>query len=85
MTPGHEQYRKTITDKTKIYPGIDQDSYGGMTDIGRIIRDAWVFSVIPESETCAGWDCTRIESLYDWAHTEWLKSMVTRPAACRRR
>ncbi len=62
-----------MTDKTKIYPGIDQDHYGGMTDIGRIIRDAWVFGVIPESETCAGWDYARIETLYDKVHAEWLK------------
>ncbi len=58
---------------SRIYPGIDKDRYGGMTDIGRIIRDAWVFGVIPESETCAGWDYARIETLYDKVHAEWLK------------
>ncbi len=62
-----------MTNKTQIYPGIDQDHYGGMTDIGRIIRDAWVFGVIPESETCAGWDYARIEKLYDKVYAEWLK------------
>jgi hypothetical protein len=59
--------------RPEIYPGIDQDVYGGMTDIGRIIRDAWVFGLIPESEKCAGWDYGRIESLYDKVHTEWMK------------
>jgi len=58
---------------TRIYPGIDQDHYGGMTDIGRIIRDARVFSLIPESETCNGWDYGRIEALYDKVHAEWTK------------
>lgn len=62
-----------MTNKTQIYPGIDQDHYGGMTDNGRIIRDARVFGVIPESETCAGWDYARIETLYDQVHAEWLK------------
>lgn len=44
-----------------------------MTDIGRIVRDAWVFGLIPESETCAGWDYGRIEALYDRVHAEWSK------------
>ena len=58
---------------SRIYPGIDKDRYGGMTDIGRIIRDAWVFGLIPETDTCAGWDYARIETLYDRVHAEWLK------------
>lgn len=62
-----------MTDRSKIYPGIDQDKFGGMTDIGRIVRDAWVFGLIPETETCAGWDYQRIEILYDRVHAEWLK------------
>lgn len=55
----------------KIYPGIHNDRFGGMTDIGRIIRDAWVFGLLPETETCEGWDYGRIESLYDRVHTAW--------------
>jgi hypothetical protein len=62
-----------VTDKKQIYPGIDKDQYGGMTDIGRIVRDAWVFGLIPENETCAGWDYSRIEILYDKVHAEWVK------------
>jgi hypothetical protein len=54
-----------------VYPGIDADLYGGMTDIGRIIRDAWVFGLLAESETCAGWNYGRIEQLYDHVHAEW--------------
>lgn len=57
----------------KIYPGIDDDVHGGMTDIGRIIRDAWTFGLIPETEKCAGWDYGRIEALYDKVHAEWGK------------
>jgi hypothetical protein len=57
----------------KIYPGIHDDRYGGMTDIGKIVRDAWVFGLIPETETCIGWDYGRIEQLYDRVHTEWTR------------
>lgn len=57
----------------KIYPGVHDDHYGGMTDIGKIVRDAWVFGLIPETETCAGWDHGRIEKLYDRVHDEWMK------------
>jgi hypothetical protein len=54
-----------------IYPGIDQDHYGGMTPIGRIIRDAWVFQLLPETETCAGWSHDRLQELYDQVAQAW--------------
>lgn len=57
--------------KEKIYQGIDQDDYGGMGDTGRIIRDAWVFGLLPETETCAGWRLGQIQSLYDKVHAAW--------------
>lgn len=53
------------------YVGIHQDAFGGMTEIGRIIRDAWVFGLIPESETCEGWSFKRIEQLYIQVHEAW--------------
>ena len=34
--------------KPDKYVGIDNDVNGGMTTIGKLIRDAWVF-VVPES------------------------------------
>lgn len=55
----------------KIYPGIDKDHWGGMTDIGKIIRDAWVFGLLPEDQTCDGWDYGRIEMLYDQVYKAW--------------
>jgi hypothetical protein len=55
----------------KIYPGIENDHWGGMTDIGKIIRDAWVFELLPEDQTCDGWDYSRIEMLYDQVHKAW--------------
>jgi len=55
----------------KPYPGIDADHYGGMTDTGKIIRDAWVFGLIPESETCKGWTPERIERLWEQVQDQW--------------
>lgn len=57
--------------RKKIYEGIDQDPKGAMNPTGNIIRDAWVFGLIPETETCAGWNVQRIQSLYDQVSHEW--------------
>jgi hypothetical protein len=59
--------------KNKIYAGIDEDPKGAMTSTGNIIRDAWVFGLIPESETCAGWTVQDITQLYDKVTDEWDK------------
>ncbi|MEJ2107516.1 MAG: hypothetical protein P8X48_09330 [Acidiferrobacteraceae bacterium] len=53
------------------YVGIHDDSYGGMTPIGTIIRDAWVFGILPESEDCAGWTHDRIQEVYDAVSDAW--------------
>lgn len=53
------------------YPGIDQDTQGGMTFIGKIIKDAWVFGIIPETETCAGWNFSRIEEVQRQVDAKW--------------
>ena len=58
---------------TKTYVGVDNDVNGGMTTIGKIIRDAWVFGLIPETETCVGWNSSRIEVLLHQVNTEWDK------------
>ncbi|MGI9212638.1 MAG: hypothetical protein ACR2HF_09205 [Methylococcaceae bacterium] len=50
--------------KNDTYIGLDQDQYGGMTDIGRIVRDARAFGLIDEQETCAGWVAPAIEKLW---------------------
>ena len=55
------------------YPGIYDDHYGGMTPVGNIIKDAWLFGLIPETETCKGWNHGRIQGLYDQVHREWEK------------
>ncbi len=57
----------------KKYVGIDNDLNGGMTDSGKIIRDAWVFEIIPETATCEGWLVTSIQSLWEKTSAEWGK------------
>ncbi len=53
------------------YVGLQNDHYGGMTPIGGIIRDAWVFGLLPENETCAGWSHIRLQELYDKVSAAW--------------
>lgn len=55
----------------RTYPGIDKDRESGMTDIARIIRDAWIFGLLDEGETCAGWSLRRIQALYDKVFQAW--------------
>jgi hypothetical protein len=55
------------------YVGIDNDINGGMTSIGKIIRDAWVFNILDESETCKGWNLAGIDSLLQKVNNEWDK------------
>ena len=40
----------------RTYPGIELEENGGMTMHGRIIRDAWVFGILPENDGCADID-----------------------------
>jgi hypothetical protein len=55
------------------YVGLNNDLFGGMTSIGKIIRDAWVFELIPENETCEGWNLAGIDSLLQKVNDEWDK------------
>lgn len=59
--------------KPNTYVGVDQDVHGGMTTIGKLIRDAWVFGLIPESETCKGWNLAGIDALLEKVNAEWDK------------
>ena len=59
--------------KPDRYVGIHNDVYGGMTTIGKLIRDAWVFNLIPETETCEGWNFAGIDALLDKVNAEWDK------------
>jgi len=55
------------------YVGIHNDMHAGMTNIGKIIRDAWVFGLIEETETCENWSLGSIEALNHKVNDEWDK------------
>lgn len=59
--------------KPDKYIGIDKDINGGMTSIGKIIRDAWVFEVLAKTETCEGWNLAGIDALLQKVNAEWDK------------
>ena len=59
--------------KPNTYIGIDKEINGGMTTIGKLIRDAWVFELLPETETCEGWNLGGIDALLDKVNAEWDK------------
>lgn len=42
-----------------------------MSLMGTIIKDAWLFGLVPETETCAGWDVHRIQILYEKTQKAW--------------
>ena len=58
---------------SNIYVGVNNDINGGMTHFGKVIRDAWVFGILPETETCEGWSFSRIEVLINQVNNEWDK------------
>jgi hypothetical protein len=62
-----------MASKPEKYVGINNDVNGGMTSIGKIIRDAWVFGLLDESETCEGWNLQGIDALLQKVNAEWDK------------
>ncbi|MCW8853810.1 MAG: hypothetical protein OQK76_02505 [Gammaproteobacteria bacterium] len=59
--------------KPDTYVGINNDVQGGMTTIGKLIRDAWVFGLIEETETCEGWNFAMVDGLLQKVNAEWDK------------
>jgi hypothetical protein len=55
----------------RAYVGIHNDKFGGMTPTGTIIKDAWVFGILPEDEGCEGWTPDRIQVVYDQVSAAW--------------
>ncbi|MCI0504910.1 MAG: hypothetical protein L0Z73_02250 [Gammaproteobacteria bacterium] len=60
-----------MVDATKTYEGIHNDYYGGMTPTGSIIKDAWLFELLPEEETCEGWTAAQMQTLYERVYAAW--------------
>lgn len=59
--------------RPNTYVGINNEVNGGMTTIAKIIRDAWVFDLIEETETCEGWNFAGVDALLDKVNKEWDK------------
>ena len=55
----------------KLYVGINKDTNAGLTHLGRIVRDAWVFGILPETETCADWNSAQMQNLYEKVYAAW--------------
>lgn len=55
----------------ETYVGLDDDQFGGMTPTGTVIRDAQVFGLIAENETCKGWSKGQLQDLYDRVTKAW--------------
>ena len=56
---------------TRSYAGIHNEEFGGLNSTGNIIRDAWVFGFLAETETCEGWSYDRIQEIYDQVSQAW--------------
>jgi hypothetical protein len=54
------------------YVGFHQDKHG-ITQLGRIVLDGWLFGLIPEDEDCAGWEVGRMQDLMERVQSEWDK------------
>lgn len=68
--PAEDQPDSDMSDKQ--YVGFRNDKHG-MTQLGRIVLDGWLFGFIPETEDCAGWDMGRMQMLMDRVQDEWDK------------
>ena len=58
---------------SNTYPGLENDVNGGITMIGKVIRDAWVFGILPETQTCKDWEIARIDAISQQVNDEWDK------------
>lgn len=56
----------------EIYPGYHNDKHG-MTQLGHIVLNAWLFGLIPDDEDCAGWNLGRMQALMEKVNSEWDK------------
>lgn len=59
--------------KPTTYVGTDNDVHGGMTTIGKLVRDAKVFGLVEDSETCEGWNFAGVDALLQKVNDEWDK------------
>lgn len=53
-----------------VYSGFNEDAHG-LTMLGRVVLDAWLFGLLPRSEDCAGWDMTRMQNMMYQVEAKW--------------
>lgn len=53
------------------YKGIDHEDHHGMTMTGRIIRDAWVFGLLPEGDGFGNKTGGELQLLIEAVHAAW--------------
>lgn len=54
------------------YAGLNNDKHG-LTQLGRIVLDGRLFSLIPDTEDCTGWSGGRMQALMEQVQIEWDK------------
>lgn len=54
------------------YVGFYHDKHG-ITQLGRVVLDGWLFDFISRSEDCTGWDLGRMQLLMNQCEKEWDK------------
>lgn len=52
------------------YNGFHQDAHG-MTMLGRVVLDGWLFDLLPRSEDCTGWPLSRMQQLMGQVEASW--------------
>lgn len=53
------------------YIGCELDENFGMTMLARTVRDAWVFGLLPEGETCVGYSSGQMQVLLGQVAQAW--------------
>ncbi|NNM70587.1 MAG: hypothetical protein HKM00_11615 [Gallionella sp.] len=56
---------------TLRYAGLKNDENYGMTHFGQMVKDAWVFGLIPDTEDCTDWDNGQMQVLYERIGEHW--------------
>ena len=56
--------------ETNNYVGYHQDKHG-ITQLGRVVLDGWLFGLIPPQQDCAGWGIGRMQGLMEQVQAEW--------------
>ena len=61
MCPAQINHGSSMKEKM-TYSGFNQDSHG-LTMLGRVVLDGWLFDLLPRDQDCTGWDLTRMQQL----------------------